>query len=329
MVPVLVALGILFGAIIGVGLSFLPLSVIVHYAPVLEVLAGLGVAVPVFALLGWSLLPEPARVLAKADMKRHDIVELVTHDNRSVFIPVRLEEGSLLVPVDKRLREKLVLVTTPDAVSSIQGSKSRLVRAIADHPVVLDPGYVSVVVDFRRRYGFENLAELLEADRYYSRKEELAEIAKQLRAELDKLERGEGEYAELGAADRERIRHDLERQLRVYERLMDILPREKPVAIVRGRIWTADDLLGWLGYRLPSAALRQLAKLKETEGWLRGSRIGMEFFTKAIVVLGIVSVIAIVAMLVIYSMGHGAPKPPSLPGIPGMNLTNASAVAPR
>jgi len=313
MLPLFMFLGMVLGLITSSTILMAMPSLLQpgYIAAVLAGGAGLGAAS--FAILYWIFsVPRYIKSLVVAEMKRKDVLELVTHDGRSIFLPVRLEEGSIIVPEDRKWRGRLVLVTTPDAATPIEGSRTRLVRAIVDHPVVLDPDYIAVVVDFRRKYGFQHLAELLEADRYYDRKGQLVEMLNKLREELEKLDQGREEYSRLSPYERDQIRHDLQRQIRVYERLLEILPNDKPIATVRGRTWTADDVLGWLGYRMPTASLKSLMDKKETEGMLKGMRLGRELFTKALVAIAAIGIVVVIGMILVYMATHGGA--PSVPG---------------
>lgn len=313
MLPIVVLIGLVVGAIFGamavIALQLPPQPVVI----VPYIIAGAGGLGALFAVLYWqSQVPLPARTIAFAHHRNHDVLELVTHDNKSYFIRVKSGDGIILEPVDRAWKDKLIIVTTPDAATPIHGSKTRLIRAIVDHPVALDPTYIAVVVDFRRKYGFESLAELLESDRYYGDKAKLEEQIEMLRTELDRVMKGEGEYAKYGDEEREQIRADIERQLALLEKLKGKLPDDRPFVVVRGRIWTADDVLGWLGYRMPGVALRQLAKLKETEGYLRGVNIGKETMKYGLIVLGIIALVVIA--LILKGFG-GAAAPPAVQNV--------------
>lgn len=304
MLPLIALFGFGAGTLVGMVLSYY-----LGFPPqqmILAAAASGGIIATSSALLFWlTKVPLVAKRLTYADVNNYDLLELVTHDGKAHFIPVKSSDGVIYEPVFKKWRDRLILVTTPDAATPIHGSKVRLLRAIVDHPAVLDPEYIAVVVDFRRKYGFQTLAELFEADRYYGRREELEEILEKVKTELERLERGEGDYAQIDPIERNRLMHDLKRQVEVYERLLRKLPKEKPVVTVRGRVWTGDDVMGWLAYRLPSNALRQIMKLKETEGWLRGSRLGRDIFSRGLLAMALIAIVAIVAMVLLHGGGGG------------------------
>ena len=123
MLPVFMLVGLLVGLLFSAGMLLYMPGQLPTAVMALLLAGGAGLGAAAFAALYWFVaVPGFIKALAAADFKRRDVLELVTHDNRSILVPVRLEEGSIIVPEDRSLRERLVLVTTPDAATPIEGS---------------------------------------------------------------------------------------------------------------------------------------------------------------------------------------------------------------
>ena len=263
------------------------------------------------------------------------------HGNDFRAYPVEfVHRGGILYPVDRNI--KYIFLLDPKSTIPLVGHKSKIAWIYIDFPYALSPEYILVAYDYKLQ-GISNIAELLDISRYYSNLEEYRAKRDELAGLIEELEKLSSEDIKAGRVpealrnllpegfgerDVMELRMLLQQRLKEMDNVIEYIETNKmadrPIAVVGARVYTVDDVLGYLMYRMPASAISTLLDLKKLEVIKRLGEGWKETAKYVVLILAIVfgSLVFIVALNTLLG---GRVQTPQLPQI--QSIINATKTA--